>query len=286
MQVGTKRLALGVVVLILGLVLIFKYVGIPLFLLGIVLILWAIRDRERAQRARQLAPPPVPGGPTTPGPLPPPPPPLAVPPPPVYANAPPTATPSPSPPVAVAPPAVRSAAAPSPPPPWVPPPPSDRAAAPSNLPAWPAVPLTTAEMVDPSPVYAMARGSTVSGPQMLVISPDSPTILSNANGLEGREIWRLTRSEGDQQVSPADPDRLGDVISRHLEHHPGGAVVFVGLEKVVDAAGLRVAIRLLDVARESAENHHGRVLVSLNTDVLKPAEIRQLEQSSTVLKLA
>ncbi|MDE1819544.1 MAG: hypothetical protein KGJ23_06480 [Euryarchaeota archaeon] len=155
----------------------------------------------------------------------------------------------------------------------------------SGLPPWPLTPLTTVETSDPSKVYAMASSSGLERERMLVIAPDAGGALAGTYALVGATMWRLTRSEGESYISPADPDRLGDLMVRHLEKTSGRAVVLVGLEKVVDACGLKVAMRLLEVARETAETNKGTVLVALNTGILKEGDVRQLEEFSTVVKV-
>ncbi len=140
------------------------------------------------------------------------------------------------------------------------------------------------ETTDSTKVYAMAGSSGLDRDRMLIIAPDAGGSLAGNYGLVGAEMWRLTRSEGEQFVSPANPDQLGDIIVRHLERSSGRAVVLVGLEKIVDACGLRTGMKLLDVARETAEMNKGTVLVAIHTGILKENEVRQLEESSTVLR--
>lgn len=155
----------------------------------------------------------------------------------------------------------------------------------SAPPAWPMVPFTIVEAPSPDLVYGMAASSGLERERMLVIGPTSPGALAGTYGLAGAVLWRLSQTEGDQNLSPADVDRIGDVITRHLERGSGRAAVIAGLDRVVEASGVRATRRLLEVAHEIAEANRGTFLASLNPEFVKEADLKRLEESAQVLKL-
>lgn len=154
-----------------------------------------------------------------------------------------------------------------------------------HLPPWPMTPLSIAETSDVTKVYRMAATSGLERDRLLVLSPESPSRLAGNFGLAGAHLWRLSRTEGSQNVPPGNPDRIGDRISRHLEGGTGRAVVLTGLDRILDEAGPRATSRLLQLAIEIAEGSKGTVLVALDPGII-PADLRRrLEVGATVLKL-
>lgn len=149
---------------------------------------------------------------------------------------------------------------------------------------WPMVPLTLLETRDPQRLWAKAAASGTERDKMLVISPELPGKVAGVYGLAGATVWRLTRIEGENNLPPADVDRVGHVIESHFSKGSARTVVLTGIEKIVDAAGLRSTVRLLEVVRDLAETTRGAVLLSVNPELLKPEELRQLEEGATVLR--
>lgn len=296
-MVGTKRMIVGAILMVIGVVLIFRIVGIIPLIIGLALILWAREDQIHAKKTALQRPVPgpsaipsvtIPAGPhpVVTSPVPPPSPPPSVPPspqavapasPPVPRSAPPPS----SAPVVVAGPSsapASTSASPAPPPPG-------GSSVSDHLPPWPMTPFAVVESAKPEVVYALTSSSGLDRDRMLIIAPASPGALAGTHGLAGATLWRLTPTEGDQNISPADVDKLADVITRHLERGSGRAAVLVGLDKVVEASGVRASRRLLEVAHEVAEANRGTVLVSLNPEFLKVVDLHRLEESASVIKL-
>jgi hypothetical protein len=150
---------------------------------------------------------------------------------------------------------------------------------------WPMVPLTLVESTDPKRFWRIAVASGMERSKMLVLAPDSPAVVTGKYGLAGAKVWRITRTEGEENVNPGDLEKIGYLIEKHLEQGAGRAVLLHGLARFIDAQGFRNARRLLDVARESAETNRGAVLALIDPGTLEPAQLRQLEEGASVIRL-
>lgn len=152
-------------------------------------------------------------------------------------------------------------------------------------PAWPMLPMTVVESKDPSSFWDMVAGSGVDRSKLLVFCLDAPGSVSATYGLAGATFWRISRSEGEDSVAPGDVDRMGYLLESFLGKGTGRAVVFRGIERIADSAGLKSTVRLLEVAREVAESTRGAILVYLNPENLEASERRQLEEGAKVIRV-
>ncbi|MDE1837616.1 MAG: PKD domain-containing protein [Euryarchaeota archaeon] len=152
-------------------------------------------------------------------------------------------------------------------------------------PAWPMVPLTVVEAKDPASFWEMVAGSGLDRTKLLVFSLEAPGSIAATYGLVGATLWRISRTEGEENLAPGDVDRMGDLIERHFSKGSGRAVVLRGIERIIDSAGLRSAVRLIEVAREVGEETRGAVLVHLNPDNVQVNERRQLEEGAKIVRL-
>jgi hypothetical protein len=152
-------------------------------------------------------------------------------------------------------------------------------------PPWPMVPMTMVTTSDPAQFWAMVARSGVPRDHLLVVSNEAPSLLATSFGLAGARFLRIARTEGMDHVSPADIDRLGDVIEHHLEGESNRAVVIHGIDKVIDSTSPRAVRRLVQILKEVAEASRGAVLVHLNPSVLPTGELPILEEGAVVIRL-
>ena len=154
-----------------------------------------------------------------------------------------------------------------------------------GLPAWPMVPMTIVEAPDPDAFWRIVGSSGVDRSKLLIVCTESPAEISAAYGLAGATLWRLTRTEGERKVSPADADKLGYILSEHLGRESGQAIVLKGIDRVIEEASFRTTLNLLDILRETAERTRGAVLVYADPVVIGSKELHQIEDGVKVLRL-
>lgn len=145
--------------------------------------------------------------------------------------------------------------------------------------------MTMVTTSDPAQFWAMVARSGVPRDHLLVVSNEAPSLLATSFGLAGARFLRIARTEGMDHVSPADIDRLGDVIEHHLEGESNRAVVIHGIDKVIDSTSPRAVRRLVQILKEVAEASRGAVLVHLNPSVLPTGELPILEEGAVVIRL-
>ena len=154
-----------------------------------------------------------------------------------------------------------------------------------GAPSWPMVPMTLVETADANAFWSIVGSSGVDRGKMLIFCTEAPAELSASYGLAGATLWRISSNEGESRVRPGDVDRVGDLVSGHLEKETGRAVVLKGLDRVIEDAGFRSARKLLEVAREAAERTRGAVIVHADPVLVSPKELHQLEDDVKVLKV-
>ena len=154
-----------------------------------------------------------------------------------------------------------------------------------GAPSWPMVPMTLVETADANAFWSIVGSSGVDRGKMLIFCTEAPAELSASYGLAGATLWRISSNEGEGRVRPGDVDRVGDLVSGHLEKETGRAVVLKGLDRVIEDAGFRSARKLLEVAREAAERTRGAVIVHADPVLVSPKELHQLEDDVKVLKV-
>ncbi len=152
-------------------------------------------------------------------------------------------------------------------------------------PPWPMVPLTMVESVDRVRFWRMAAASGLDRSKMMILSLEAPGIVTGTYGMHGASIYPLSRSDGDNNVSPGDADRLGYLIESHFEKGSGRAVVLDGIASVVDATNIRTARRLIELTHEMAEKTSGAALVWVNPETMGQVERRQLAEKAVVRRL-
>jgi hypothetical protein len=150
---------------------------------------------------------------------------------------------------------------------------------------WPMVPLTLVEASDPARFWRIAVASGMERSKILVLAPDSPAVVTGKYGLAGAKVWRITRTEGDENVNPSDLEKIGYLIEKHLEQGAGRAVLVHGLGRLIDSSGFRNTRRLVDVAKESAETNRGAILAFIDPVTIEPAQLRQLEEGASVIRI-
>lgn len=148
------------------------------------------------------------------------------------------------------------------------------------LPPWPSIPLTVLEADSPAATYRMAASSALGDDHLLLFTVEDPETIRKDYGLPGVNIWRVSRIEGEGNISPLDVDRMGHLCEAHFGKGSGRGVVITATEMLVNSAGLRNAGRLLQVLREVAEAHHGAVIVFLNPSNFTLPERRALEEGA------
>ncbi len=152
-------------------------------------------------------------------------------------------------------------------------------------PPWPMVPLTMVESVDKVRFWRMAAASGLDRSKMMILSLEAPGIVTGTYGMHGASIYRLSRSDGENNVSPGDADRLGYLIESHFEKGSGRAVVLDGIASVIDATNIRTARRLVELTHEMAEKTSGAALVWVNPETMGQVERRQLAEKAVVRRL-
>jgi tetratricopeptide (TPR) repeat protein len=96
------------------------------------------------------------------------------------------------------------------------------------------------------------------------------------------KILQLSRSEGDDCVSPSNMDALGEKLDEHLHISRGGVVAVANLEYLVVQNSFLAVLRLLQFLREAAESTGGHVIVSFNPESLEPRERALIESEGDV----
>jgi hypothetical protein len=147
------------------------------------------------------------------------------------------------------------------------------------------VPMTVVVTDDAKQFWAMVSRSGVPRDHLLVVSNDAPSSLATSFGLAGARFVRLARTEGEDHVSPADIDLLGNIIENHLQGESNRAVVLHGIDMVMDSSSPKAVRRLIQVLREIAESSRGAVLVHLNPTLLPATELPALEEGANVIRL-
>ena len=154
-----------------------------------------------------------------------------------------------------------------------------------GMPIWPMVPMTVVETSDANSFWSIVGSSGVDRSKLLVVCTESPGEISASYGLAGAVLWRFSRVEGEGKVSPGDADRLENILEEHLERESGQAIALKGLDRVIEEAGFRTARRLLEMVREIAEKTRGAVIVHIDSIVIGPKELHQLEDDVKVLRI-
>jgi uncharacterized tellurite resistance protein B-like protein len=147
------------------------------------------------------------------------------------------------------------------------------------------VPMTVVETSDANSFWSIVGSSGVDRSKLLVVCTESPGEISASYGLAGAVLWRFSRVEGEGKVSPGDADRLENILEEHLERESGQAIALKGLDRVIEEAGFRTARRLLEMVREIAEKTRGAVIVHIDSIVIGPKELHQLEDDVKVLRI-
>ncbi len=156
---------------------------------------------------------------------------------------------------------------------------------PEKEPPWPMVPLTVVQSTDREKFWRMASASGLDRAKILIFTPESSGALTGKYGMSGAQFHRLSRREGDENISPGDVDRMGYLIDEHFGKGSGRAVVIDGVSMLLDANGLKTVRRLLELANEAAETTRGAVLVYVNPDTLPAPDLRKLTEMAAVLRL-
>jgi tetratricopeptide (TPR) repeat protein len=96
------------------------------------------------------------------------------------------------------------------------------------------------------------------------------------------KVLQLSRSEGDDSVSPSNMDALGEKLDEHLHLSRGGIVAVANLEYLVVQNSFLAVLRLLQFLREAAESTGGHVIVSFNPESMEPRERALIESEGDV----
>ncbi|MDE1820415.1 MAG: DUF835 domain-containing protein [Euryarchaeota archaeon] len=145
------------------------------------------------------------------------------------------------------------------------------------------VPLSSLETYQEEDVWGLVRKTSIDPTRLLLFTQGSRDALLRDPRLAGATIYKVSRMEGEHIVSPADVDKLGDMISIHFSKGKGRAVVLPGLETVVESTNARNVRRLLDLVRDLALESRGTVLFSVDPGSLSAADLTLLERGSEQL---
>lgn len=131
---------------------------------------------------------------------------------------------------------------------------------------------------DPLKPWRVLHGLQIAPADVMIVTREDPELLRKKFGLSESKIYRLTRMEGEDTVSPKDVDRLGHLAEEHLTKHAGGLVVLTDPQYFVSHVGFETLHRLLQELQDLAHAHRGTFLLAFNPGTFKPAQIAQIEE--------
>lgn len=144
-------------------------------------------------------------------------------------------------------------------------------------------PLSTLETYQESDVWALVRKTHVEAGKLLAFTHGDPEEVAREISPTTATVYKVTRVEGESTVSPADVDRIADVISTHFAQGRGRAVVLPGLETIVESTNVRNVRRMIDLVRDLAMESKGSILVTLDPGSLSATDLSLLERGSRLL---
>ncbi len=131
----------------------------------------------------------------------------------------------------------------------------------------------------------MVQGHRPDLASLLLFVSDDPERVRERYQLQGASIHRISRLEGEGNISPANVDRAGQVAELHCSRRKGKTLVLIPVVAEVAAEGVKPVTRLLEVLYEVAVAQEGEVLVHLDPRKLTLAERRSLERSAHVVRV-
>ncbi len=146
-----------------------------------------------------------------------------------------------------------------------------------------AEPLSTLETYQESDVWTLVRKTAIEPGTLLAFTHGSREDVTRALGSTEVTVFKVSRLEGEGTVSPADVDRIADVIATHFAKGKGRAVVLPGIETIVESTNVRNVRRMIDLVRDLALESKGAVLVTLDPGSLPSASLSLLERGSKLL---
>lgn len=99
-----------------------------------------------------------------------------------------------------------------------------------------------------------------------------------------RVLW-LSRTEGEDVVSPSQLDAMGEMAENHLRGGEGNVVALAGIEYLVSQNSFLPVLRLLQFLRDVAEGTGGKLLLSVHPAAFDAREFSLLEAEGEVVKL-
>lgn len=102
-------------------------------------------------------------------------------------------------------------------------------------------------------------------------------------GESARLLW-LSRTEGEDVISPSQLDTLGELGENHLRHEPGSVLALAGLEYLVSQNSFLPVLRLVQFLRDVAEGTEGHLLLSVHPSAFDARESSLLEAEGEVVR--
>lgn len=144
-------------------------------------------------------------------------------------------------------------------------------------------PISALETYREQDVWNLVRKTQVEPTRLLAFTHLGKEELTRSYGLGGATVFKVSRMEGEDHVSPADVDHLADRVSRHFAAGRRRVAVLPGLETVVESTNVRNVRRMLDLIRDLAMESKGAFLYALDPGSLTPTELALLERGSRLL---
>jgi hypothetical protein len=161
--------------------------------------------------------------------------------------------------------------------------PPEKAPSPTSIPQWPFLPLSVLETANEGNVWVVVRSSGLPRDSLLCFTRETPSLLTGEYGLSGAAIYRISRVEGEDTVTPGDLEKICSLAERHFAKSSGRAVVLPGLETLVDSSSAKNVARLLEVMRDLAQQSRGAVLVSFDPESLPSNQAAMLRRGAVRL---
>lgn len=128
-----------------------------------------------------------------------------------------------------------------------------------------------------------AVAPTTSPANLLAFTWGRSERLASKYGLAGAHVVRVSRVEGstgDERIAPTDVDKLVDLVEKHFRAAEGQAVVLPDVHALVNAAGAKNVIRLLEISRDLALERKGSILFTVDPTAVPPSDLALLERGA------
>ncbi len=111
----------------------------------------------------------------------------------------------------------------------------------------------------------------------LYITRNKPENLEFYNLLENTEFYWISSIKGENRVSPVDLPKMLSIIKEFLKKEGRGVIMLDGADSLIINNGFNKFLKFIQNAKDAVSEHHGILLVPINTKTIEDREMALLE---------